>query len=66
MIFSRYRTGDGGLSRTGHAVQPEDAPLVLPVGPSRYSLQDIDASMGEAKRIVLLVVGGKARLSSVW
>jgi hypothetical protein len=55
MVFSSYCASDGGLSSAGHPVQPEDAPLIIPISPYPYLLEDVDAGVGEAKRVVLLI-----------
>ena len=45
---------NGGLSRAGQTVQPEDTPLVLSVSPAVYLLKKVDTGIREAIRGVLL------------
>ena len=65
IVFAGDRAGDGGLSSAGHAVQPEDAPLVMPISPCHYLLEDVDSGVREAKRVVLLVGRVEGCLSSI-
>ena len=47
---------DRRLSCAGQAVQPEDVPLVLSIGPVIYLVKEIDASIMEASGLVLLKI----------
>jgi hypothetical protein len=64
-VFVGNRAGDSGFSGSRHAVQPEDAYSIISIGPCSYLREYLDAGVWEAKRIVLIVVGVKGRLSSI-
>jgi hypothetical protein len=62
VVFAGDRAGDGRLSSASHAVQPEDAPLVTPISPCCYLIEDVDSGAGQAERVMLLVVRVEGRL----
>jgi hypothetical protein len=59
-LLVEVSTGHGArnrrLPRAGEAVQPEDASLVLSVGPAVYVSEKVDAGIGEAGRVVSSLV----------
>jgi hypothetical protein len=54
VISARYRPRDGRLARARQPTQPEDAPLVLAIRPAVYLVEEGDARVGQAGRLVLL------------
>ena len=66
IVFLGDSAGDSGLSGAGHAVQPEDAPFVTPISPCLYLVEDVDSGVGEAERVVLVVVRVEGCLRSPW
>jgi hypothetical protein len=66
VVFAGNRAGDGGLPSASHAVQPEDAPLVIPISPSLYLTEDVDSGVREAERVVPVVVIVESCLRSPW
>jgi hypothetical protein len=56
MVFAGNHAGDGGLSSTGYAAKPEDAPFITLINPCHYLLEDADLGVGEAIRVVPLIV----------
>jgi hypothetical protein len=65
IVFAGDSAGDRGLSGASHAVQPEDTPFVMSISPCHYLLKDVDSGLGEAKRVMLLVIGIEGCLSSI-
>jgi hypothetical protein len=65
-VFVGGGAGDGGLSSSSHAVQPEDTSSTTSIGPRSYLIKDLDAVVGEAKSVVLAVVRVEGCLSRVW
>jgi hypothetical protein len=54
VVHARHRPRDGRLARARQPAQPEDAPLILPIRPGVYLVEESDARIGEAGRLVLL------------
>jgi hypothetical protein len=53
-VPARHRPRDGRLARACQPTQPEDAPLIRPVRPAVYLVEEGDARVGQAGRLVLL------------
>jgi hypothetical protein len=66
IVYAGNRAGYSGLSSAGHAVQPEDAPFIMPISPCHYLLKDVNSSVAEADWVMLLVLRVKGCLSSKW
>jgi hypothetical protein len=64
IVFAGNRAGDSGLSSTSHAVQPEDVPFITLINLCHYLLEDADSSVGEAIRVVPLIVRVEGCLGS--
>jgi hypothetical protein len=54
VVPARHRPRDGRLARARQPAQPEDAPLICPIRPAVYLVEQSDARVGEADRFVLL------------
>jgi hypothetical protein len=54
MVPARHCPRDRRLARACQPTQPEEAPLVLPIRPAVYLVEEVDARVGEAGRLVLL------------
>jgi hypothetical protein len=55
IVPARDRPRDRRLARARQASQPEDAPRIRPIRPAVYLVEEVDARVGEAYRLVLLV-----------
>ena len=64
-IFAGDSASNCGFSRTGQAVQPEDAPLVFSFSPLIYLSKDLDTGVFEACRIMLFCIRVEARIFGV-
>ena len=53
-IPARHRPRDSRLARARQPAQPEDAPLILAIGPAVYLVEEVNARFREACRLVLL------------
>jgi len=51
---ARHCPGDGRFACARQSVQPKDAPIILAVRPGVYLVEESDARIGEACRLVLL------------
>jgi hypothetical protein len=56
VVPARHRPRDGRLARARKPAQPEDASLVWAVRPAVNLVEEVDARVGEADRLVLLGV----------
>jgi hypothetical protein len=65
VVFLSDSAGDCGLSGAGHAVQPEDALFVTPISPCPNLVENVDSSILEAQRVMLLIGSVKGCLSSM-
>ena len=54
VVPASHRPRDGRLARARQPAQPEDAPLIRPVRPAVYLVEEGDARVGQAGRLVLL------------
>jgi hypothetical protein len=61
-----YRACNRCFASTSQPAQPEDVLLALAIGPFVYPVQEIDASFGEARRLVLRGVRVERRVLGVW
>ena len=66
VVFLGDSAGYSGLSGAGHAIQPEDAPFVAPISPCLNLVKNVDSSVLEAERVMLVVGGVEGGLSSIW
>jgi hypothetical protein len=64
-VFACDSASNRRLSRPGHAIQPEDAPLVLSVSPAEYLLKNVDAGIMESSGFMLFVVRIEGGICSV-
>lgn len=64
VVPARHCLRNGRLTCARQPAQPEDAPLILAVRPAVYLVEESDAGVGEAGRIVLLGERVEGRVGS--
>jgi hypothetical protein len=65
VVPARHRPRDRRLARARQAAQPEDAPLIWPFRPTVYLIEESDARIREACRLVLLRERVEGRIGSL-
>ena len=66
VISTSYRTGNRGLSRSGHPVQPKDVFAIGPISPFLDLLQDVGSGAWETCRVMPAIVGVESGLRNGW
>jgi hypothetical protein len=66
VVPARHRPRDRRLARARQPAQPEDAPLILAVCPAVYLVEEGDARVGQAGRLVLLRERVEGRVFGAW
>ena len=64
VVPTSYGLRNSRLARPGQPAQPENAPLICPVRPAVYLIEQSDARVWEACRLVLRRVRVKGRIFS--
>lgn len=64
-VFDGYRSRHRRLASAGHTAQPEDTRRAFSIGPAVYLLEEADAGIRKASRVVLSLVCVERRSSSV-
>ena len=65
VVPARHGPRDGRLARARLPAQPEDVPLVWPIRPVVYLIEQSDARVGQACRLVLLRERVEGRVGSL-
>ena len=66
VVSTSHRVDNGGLSRSGHPIQPKDVVVVGSIGPCLDLRQDIRSGAWKTCRVMLAVVGVESGLRNGW